>query len=101
MSVALLEAMAAGLPVVITKSCNFPAAGDSRAGFVVDPDVESLAAGLARMLTTPDDRRAEMGARGARMVRGEYSWDSVAREMLEVYRWVLGRRDAPQCVRMD
>ena len=101
MSVALLEAMAAGLPVVITKSCNFPVAGDVRAGFVVDGDVESLAAGLAKMLKTPDDQRSEMGARGASLVRSNYSWDSVAREMLEVYRWVLGRRDAPQCVRMD
>ena len=101
MSVALLEAMAAGLPVVITKSCNFPAAGDSRAGFVVDGNVESLSAGLAKMLKTPDNRRSEMGARAAALVRGRYSWDSVAREMLEVYRWILGRRDAPQCVRMD
>jgi poly(glycerol-phosphate) alpha-glucosyltransferase len=101
MSVALLEAMAARLPVVITDTCNFPAAEDSRAGFVVEPDVESLAAGLAQILKTPDDQRAEMGARGASLVGGKYSWDSVAREMLEVYRWVLGLREAPQCVRMD
>ena len=101
MSVALLEAMAAGLPVVITKSCNFHAAEDLGAGFVVGGDVESLAAGLAKMLKTPDDRRSEMAARGASLVRGNYCWDSVAREMLEVYRWVLGRRDAPQCVRTD
>ena len=101
MSVALLEAMAAGFPVVITKSCNFPAAEDSGAGFAVDPDVESFTAGLAKMFKTPDDRRSEMGACGASLVRGTYSWDSVAREMLEVYRWVLGRRDAPPRVRMD
>ena len=101
MSVALLEAMAAGLPVVITKSCNFHAAEDLGAGFVVGGDVESLAAGLAKMLKTPDDRRSEMAARGASLVRGNYCWDSVAREMLEVYKWVLGRRDAPQCVRTD
>ena len=101
MSVALLEAMAAGLPVVITKSCNFPAAEDSGAGFAVDPDVESLTARLAKMLKTPDDRRSEMGDCGASLVHSTYSWDSVAREMLEVYRWVLGRRDAPPRVRMD
>ena len=101
MSVALLEAMDAGLPVVITKSCNFPAAEDSGAGFAVDPDVESLTAALAKMLKTPDDRRSEMAARAISLVRSTYSWDSVARAMLEVYRWLLGRRDAPQCVRMD
>jgi len=101
MSVALLEAMVAGLPVVITKSCNFPYAEDLGAGFIVDGDVESLSAGLAKMLKTPDDRRSKMGASGAALVRSKYSWDFVAREMLEVYKWVLGRRDAPQCVRMD
>jgi len=101
MSIALLEAMAAGLPVVITRSCNFPAAKESGAGFVVDPDAESLAAGLAKMLKTPDAQRSEMGARAADLVRADYSWDSVAREILEVYKWMLGRRDAPQCVRMD
>jgi glycosyltransferase involved in cell wall biosynthesis len=101
MSVALLEAMNAGLPVVITKSCNFPAAESCGAGFVVDQDAKSLAAGLARMLKIPDDQRGQMGALGAALVANNYSWDSVAQEMLEVYRWVLGLRDAPSCVRMD
>ncbi|MCP4378132.1 MAG: glycosyltransferase, partial [bacterium] len=98
MSVALLEAMGAGIPVVITKSCNFPAADDLGAGFVVDQDIESLSAGLAKMLKMPDNQRGEMGTSAASLVRDNYSWDIVAREMLEVYQWILGQRDTPSCV---
>ncbi|MDP6047665.1 MAG: glycosyltransferase [Phycisphaerae bacterium] len=99
MSVALLEAMGAGLPVVITKSCNFPQAEACGGGFVADAEVESLAEGLAKMLNTPRARRLEMGASGASLVSDLYSWESVAGEMLEVYRWILGMREAPRCVR--
>ncbi len=58
-----------------------------------------MAEGLAKMLNTPRARRLEMGASGASLVSDLYSWESVAGEMLEVYRWILGMREAPRCVR--
>ena len=101
MSVALLEAMGAGLPVVITRSCNFPAAETRGAGFIVDSNAVSLAQGLAKMMKIPLAGRREMGAKGASLVAEHYCWDSSARQMLGVYRWMLGLDDAPKCVRLD
>jgi glycosyltransferase involved in cell wall biosynthesis len=101
MSVALLEAMAAGLPLVITKSCNFPEAESCGAGFIAEPHADSLGEALERMLKTPQDRRREMGRAGAALVADRYCWDSSAAEMLEVYRWIGGMSDKPACVRLD
>jgi len=101
MSVALLEAMSAGLPAVITLACNFPSLADAGGGLVVDGGPDSLADALTKMLEMPEDRRREMGARAAMLVREKYSWDILARRMLEVYEWILGGRDRPECVRLD
>lgn len=101
MSVALLEAMGSGLPVVITESCNFPQIEACGAGLVVDSDAASLAGGMAKMMDASVDRRRRMGAAGAELIADRYSWDSLAREMLGVYRWLVGQSDAPKCVRLD
>jgi len=101
MSVALLEALGAGLPVVITRSCSFPEAESCGAGFVADSQVDSLSEALEKMLKTPQARRREMGRAGAALAVDRYSWGPVAAEMLEVYRWILGMCDKPDCVRLD
>ncbi|MEO0323757.1 MAG: hypothetical protein AAF447_12425 [Myxococcota bacterium] len=36
-----------------------------------------------------------MAAEGRRRVREQFTYDAKARQTLEVYRWVLGRRDKP------
>ena len=41
-SIAVLEALASRLPVVITKACNFPEVGEHGAGFVVEPNEEAV-----------------------------------------------------------
>ena len=94
-------AVAAGIRVLITMSCCFPPAVACRAGLAVDRNVESLADGLVQMLSASDERRAEMGSRGSEMIRSRYNGQIIASQMFEVYRWVLGLRDAPQCVQLD
>jgi poly(glycerol-phosphate) alpha-glucosyltransferase len=42
-----------------------------------------------------------MGERGRRLVAERFGWPSIARRMLDVYQWLAGKRDAPECVRRD
>lgn len=86
MSLAVLEAMAASLPVVATDiSGNRDLIADGVYGHVVSPNSASeLAEGVLRILRNP-----EAGRRMAMLCREralEYSWDRIAKRYVEVYR---------------
>ena len=84
----VLEAMAAGTPVVASNTSSLPElTGD--AALLVDPeDVDAIADALARLLSDPalaDDLRARGRARAA-----TFTWTATARATLDVYRHVTG-----------
>ena len=83
-SVALLEALSAGLPLVITDECNFPEVGDSRAGFVVRPNDSETTSALMSLLDSADLRR-EMSENARRLVRSNYTWERIAEKMFTLY----------------
>jgi len=87
-SVAVLEALAAGRPVVITHNCNFPEVAACGAGFVVDPEVGQVGDALASILDQPE-LASQMGARARTLVEEGYTWDRVAGLFVEMYRSVL------------
>jgi glycosyltransferase involved in cell wall biosynthesis len=89
-SVAVLEALGCGKPVMISPQCHFPEVAERRCGWIVEPACELLAAALANGLQTPDRELQEMGERGQALVSERYCWDAIGRQMAEVYRWVLG-----------
>ncbi len=88
----VLEAMAAGVPVVVSCRGALPeVAGD--AGAVLDPDDdEAFAAAMLRLLTDPGAAR-EAAARGIRRAR-DYSWDASAQTLYEAYTRAIARRRA-------
>lgn len=84
LSMAALEAMAAGLPVILSPGCNLPEAAEAGAGMVVAAQVEPLAAALSALL--PDARqRAEMSAAGQALVCERFTWGAVAAQLEHVY----------------
>ena len=48
LSMAALEALAAGLPAILSPGCNLPEVAQYGAGLIVEPQVEPLAAALRR-----------------------------------------------------
>jgi glycosyltransferase involved in cell wall biosynthesis len=87
-SMALLEAMLCGLPVIISPQCNFAEVEAAGAGRIVDVGVNPLADAMITLLADPAACK-EMGRRGARLVRGKYTWDMVADKMLALYAGVV------------
>jgi glycosyltransferase involved in cell wall biosynthesis len=85
-SLALLEAMAAGLPVIASAVGGLPeviAAGVN--GVLIPPrDPGALAAALARLLAEPDLAR-RLGDQARRDVEAHYSLDRLGREINEIY----------------
>jgi len=75
LGIVLLEAAAAGLPVVAGRSGGAPeTVREGRTGHVVDGrDVASVASSVAGLLADPDRARA-MGAAGRAWMRQEWTW---------------------------
>ena len=86
--IVLIEAMAAGTPVVASDLEAFRRVLDDGEAGVLFPVAESdaLADALVAVLNDPERRRL-LAARGARVVRA-YDWQHVAREIVEVYETV-------------
>lgn len=92
----VLEALASVKPCVITTGCNFPEVQEVGAGYVVPTgDKAALSNALLKMLALSDAQRQEMGGRGRQLVMKEYTWDTIARKMLTVYRCILESKPVP------
>jgi glycosyltransferase involved in cell wall biosynthesis len=90
-SMAVLEAMACRLPVILTPGCHFPEAAEAGAGLQVARTVDALAAAL-RDLLTDDARRASMGRLAHDLVAARYTWPQVVAQLDAVYTTVHKRR---------
>ena len=88
----LLEAMAAGRPVVASDIPGYRSVlKDGCEGLLVEPgDPDALAAALIRLLRDPD-LRARMGERGAETARA-FAWEKVATRVLDLYNELLQRK---------
>jgi glycosyltransferase involved in cell wall biosynthesis len=86
----VLEAMAAGLPVVATPvGAIADAVRDGSDGLLVPPrDAEALARALGRLVADPELRRA-MGARARARVESMFSLEAVVARLEGVYRELL------------
>ena len=87
----LLEAMAAGTPVVQPRSGAFTETIErTGGGLLVEAGTDALADGILQLWRQPD-AAAALGARGAEGVRAHYSVEREADRVLEVFGTVVGR----------
>ena len=89
--IAALEAMAAGLPVILSHGCNMDEVAEWDAGYVVEPSERAFAEKLRALLNDGDLRR-QMGANGRRLVEARYTWDRVAFQLEGLYRGLIKRK---------
>ncbi|MBZ0277572.1 MAG: glycosyltransferase, partial [Anaerolineae bacterium] len=83
----VLEALAAGVPALVSPGCYLPEVAESGAGLEVEAEVEPLAAAL-RVLLLDADQRQRMSAAARELVATRFTWDSVAAQLEAVY-WNL------------
>ena len=90
-AIAVLEAMAARLPVVITKGCEFPEVSTNGAGIVVDADEIQVAAAIGKLLSDAA-LRERMGRQGRKMVAENYTWQISAAALANLYESLVANR---------
>jgi len=88
----LYTALAFGKPIVASAVGGFGEVlqGHGAGRLVAPGDPNALAATLRELLAQPEER-ARLGEAALAAARGPYSWDSIARRTLDVYRRVLDR----------
>lgn len=87
----VLEAMLRGLPVLTSNRSSLPEVAGS-AALIVETDVQSISAGLERLLTD-EDLRGELSRKGPARA-AEFDWAKTARKTEAVYFRVMGLADA-------
>ena len=90
--IAIVEAMARGLPVIISERVNiWREIADAAAGLVIKCDATELAVALSTLLDDYELRQA-MGERGRQMVDRTFTWEVAAGQMVNLYERILKER---------
>jgi glycosyltransferase involved in cell wall biosynthesis len=87
-SMAILEALAARLPAIITTACHFPELRDAEGAITVNPTTSEVTQGLRSLREMSPAERLAMADRGRRLVESRYTWDRQAERLAELYRWL-------------
>jgi glycosyltransferase involved in cell wall biosynthesis len=93
------EALAAGTPVISTKGAPWSGLEREGCGWWVEHGIESLAAALAHAMAFPREGLKAMGDKGREWMARDFSWECVARDMLDVYLWLARSAEPPPVIR--
>jgi len=94
----VLEAMAAGLPVITTTASPWMELPQEDAGWWVEATAAGLALALADMGSRDIDELAAMGMRARRLIERSYDLEHVVSQLDALYSWLSGKGPQPACV---
>ena len=94
----VLEAWAYKLPVIMTDYCNLPEGFNSDAAFRISPFPESIFSTLQDVFSADNAKLEEIGDNGYNLVKQNFTWDSVADQTIELYKYLLNGDEKPRFV---
>ncbi|TWT78414.1 D-inositol 3-phosphate glycosyltransferase [Posidoniimonas polymericola] len=99
--VVVAEALMAGLPVITTHGAPWECLESERCGWWIPMEPGPLRETLRDALATHPDELQAMGRRGQTVVAQRFSWPEIARQMVDVYKWMVRGGSPPECVVKD
>jgi len=100
-SIAVIEALGAGVPVITTRGTPWKELLTHRCGWWIDINSMALRTALVEALRCSSHRLAEMGQRGRELVAEKYVWSRTVESSLQLYKWLLGCAPKPVFVLDD
>lgn len=88
LSMAVLEAMANGLPVLISEGCNLPEVVEANAGRVVSIGVGEIRGALVEMLGD-SALLAQLAENALSLVKKRFTWEHISHELEQHYQQLL------------
>ena len=92
--VAVVEAMACGLPVLVTPGCNVPEVAEADAGWVCNADQKAVAETLKQMLSSGGELESR-GEKARCLVEAKFTWPIIAERSIEIYDLIRARPKLP------
>ncbi|SFD29875.1 Glycosyltransferase involved in cell wall bisynthesis [Algibacter lectus] len=96
--IVVAEALACYTPVITTKGAPWEALETYNCGNWIDIGVKPLVESLNQMLVKSPEALLELGINGRKLVEDQFSMNAVAKQMLELYNWILNDGDKPKYV---
>ncbi len=94
----ILEAWSWKLPVIMTPQCHIQEGYDANAAIRISDNIESVRDGIVELCMMSDEERLSMGNRGYKLVKEHFTWDASARKMIELYEWLITKKNKPEFV---
>lgn len=91
-SMAVIEAIAAGMPCILTTPCHFPELAQAGGGWECADDQTSVTHVLRAALATPPESLADMGLRARTLGAAHYTAEAVAERLSALYVRLVGGR---------
>lgn len=92
--IAVAEALASGLPVVITPGIQISTEiKAANAGLIAEPNVAAIATAINKIITNPE-LSAKLRENGLNLARNRYSWDAIAKELATSYEEIIATKKA-------
>ena len=76
--------MACRCPVIVTPNCNLSEVRDREAGWLIEPNTDSVFAGLNDASRSREERQRR-GENARRLVEEHFTWDRIASESIRFY----------------
>ncbi|OUL30817.1 glycosyltransferase [Nostoc sp. 106C] len=98
--IAIAESLAYGVPVITTKGAPWQDLQNYGCGWWIEDNQEALKLALLQAMQISAQERQAIGLKGRNLMQTKYSWNSIAKEMANVYRWILGSGEIPSCIQL-
>lgn len=100
--IAVAEALAAGLPAIVTKGAPWSGLVEKKAGWHIDIGHEPLTKAFQQALALSTTELQQMGNRGRDWMKDSFSWMRVGQMMSQSYRWLQdpNAHEMPQWVHL-
>ncbi|MGZ0708428.1 glycosyltransferase [Coraliomargarita sp. W4R53] len=92
----VVEAMAAGIPVIASWGTPWTVLATERFGWHVEGEISALSTAIEEATSLSPSRLQVIGQRGRAYASIHFGWQHIASQFKSVYSWLQGRGDRPE-----